>query len=242
MQLVPPPRIPANEVRPGRHWYVTAAAIAVVLTVLGVLGVGFGVYRFSGAVDAVGAVDTGHRFADGDTVTLRLEQGSDKAIWIKDRGPSPAQECRISGPGDPRLTDPGIDVFLTRDETWNPLHTIDVPRRGDYEITCSSKGPSRYAIGGTEGHLTLVGGLMTAALLPLLGIGVGIGIGVCTAIVIVTAVRRHAHRKRLLAERDRHGSTGDGGDGSNGSNGSDGSDSPALAGPPDPAHRKLVSL
>ncbi|QES30068.1 hypothetical protein DEJ47_29725 [Streptomyces venezuelae] len=163
--------------------------IAVVLTVL---GIGIGVYRFTGALDAV---DTGSRFADGDTVTLRLDADSDKAIWIKDRGPSPAQKCTISGPGDPRLTDPGIDVFLTRDETWNPLRTIEVSRPGDHEITCTSEGPSLYAIGDRGGYVTLAVGVIAAVALPALGILIG------TTVVAVTAFRRHAHRGRLLAER-----------------------------------------
>lgn len=34
MQPLAPTQIPANELRPGRHWYAAAAAIAVVLTVL----------------------------------------------------------------------------------------------------------------------------------------------------------------------------------------------------------------
>ncbi|MCF6525259.1 hypothetical protein [Streptomyces sp. JJ36] len=188
MQPFPPPRIPANALRPGRHWYVVAAAVAVVLITLGVT---LGVYRFDNAIDAV---DTDNQFADGDTVTLRLEPESEKAIWIRNRGPSPAQECGITGPGDPRLSDPGIDVFLTRGETWNPLYTIDVPRSGDYEVTCSSQGPSRYAIGDTGGFVASLGGLVLAAFLPVLGIGI------CAVIVLVTAVRRRSHHQRLLAE------------------------------------------
>lgn len=188
MQPFAPPVIPANELRPGRHWYGTAAAIAVVLSVLGVL---VGVYRFNSAIDAV---DTDHQFANGDTFALRLGPESERTIWIRDRGPSPAQECSITGPGDAALADPGIDVFLTRDETWNPLYTIDVPRAGTYEVTCSSQGLSRYAIGDSGGMIALVGGLMLAIALPVLGIII------CGVIVLVTAVRRRGHRKRLLAE------------------------------------------
>ncbi|MEU5686159.1 hypothetical protein [Streptomyces venezuelae] len=157
-----------------------------------VLGLAIGVYRFTGALDAV---DTGRQFADGDTVTLRLGPESDRAIWVESRGPSPAQKCGISGPGNPRLTGPGIDFFLTRDETWNPLRTIEVSRPGDYEITCTSEGPSKYAIGDRGGYVTLVVGLIAAVALPALGILVG------TTIAAVTAFRRRAHRKRLLAER-----------------------------------------
>ena len=195
MQLLPPPQIAAHELRPGRHWYATAAAIAVVLIVL---GVAIGVYRFNNVIDAV---DTDHQFANGDTVTLRLEPEHEKAIWIKERGPSSDQACRITGPGDPGLADPGIDVFLTRDETWNPLHTIRVSRAGDYKITCTSQGPSRYAIGDPGGLVSLGGWLMLASLLPVLGLSIG------ATIVLVTAFRRRGHRKRLLAQR--HGSGGD---------------------------------
>ncbi|WKD30938.1 hypothetical protein [Streptomyces xanthophaeus] len=196
MQPFPPPQIPANELRPGRHWYATATAIAVVLLVLGVV---IGVYRFNSAIDSV---DTGHQFANGDTVTLRLEPGSEKAIWIRDEefgGPA-APECRITGPGDPALTDPGIDVFLTRDETWNPLYTIDVTRAGEYEVTCSSQALSAYAIGDSGAVFAFAGWLVLAIALPVLGIVV------CAVIVLVTAFRRRGHRKRLLAER--HGSGG----------------------------------
>ncbi|MFB6582790.1 hypothetical protein ACFCYC_36220 [Streptomyces sp. NPDC056402] len=190
MQPSAPPQTSANDLRPGRHWYAVAASIAVVLILL---GVAIGAYRFNTAIDSV---DTDHPFANGDTVTLRLEPGSGKTIWIRDEefGPSGARECSITGPGDPRLTDPGIDVFLTRDETWNPLHTIDVPRAGDYEVTCSSPAPSTYAIGDSGGMFAFAGWLMLAALLPMLGIGI------CAVLVLVTALRRRGHRRRLLAE------------------------------------------
>ncbi|MGW6055212.1 hypothetical protein [Streptomyces sp. NPDC055189] len=193
MQPSPSPRIPVNELRPGRHWYATAAAIAVLLIVL---GTAIGVYRFK---DAASSVDTDNQFADGDTVTLRLDPEDEKAIWIRDEefGTSSDRACGITGPGDPGLTDPGIDVFLTRHETWNPLYTTDVPRAGEYKVTCTSQGQgsSRYAIGGPGGFLTFGGWLMLAVLLPLLGITVG------ATIALVTALRRRNHRKRLLAER-----------------------------------------
>ncbi|MFD7910284.1 hypothetical protein ACFV30_06080 [Streptomyces sp. NPDC059752] len=190
MQPFAPPQIPANDLRPGRHWYATAASIAVVLILL---GAAIGAYRFNSAIDSV---DTGHPFANGDTVTLRLEPGSGKTIWIRDQefGPSAAPECSITGPGDPGLSDPGIDVFPTRDETWNPLHTIDVSRAGDYEVSCSSPALSKYAIGDSGGIFAFAGWLMLAVLLPMLGIGI------CAVIVLVTALRRRGHRRRLLAE------------------------------------------
>ncbi|MFJ8144635.1 hypothetical protein ACIQ6R_06110 [Streptomyces sp. NPDC096048] len=187
MQPAPPPRISANELRPGRHWYLTGAAVAVVLIVL---GAAIGVQRFNDLIDAV---DANHRFANGDTVSLRLEPGSEKTIWVRYPGRSPGPECDISGPGDPGLTDPGPDVFLTRDETWMPLHTIDVPRSGDYTVTCSSQALSRYAIGDSGGLVAFAGWLILAISLPALGLGI------CAAIVLVTAVRRSGHRKRLLA-------------------------------------------
>lgn len=87
-------------------------------------------------------------------------------------------------------------MFLTRDETWMPLHTIDVPGAGDYEVTCSSQALSRYAIGDSGGLVALAGWLMLAVLLPLLGIII------CAVIVLVTTFRRRAHRKRLLAARN----------------------------------------
>jgi hypothetical protein len=59
------PRIPANELRPTRHGYVAAAAVAVVLIAL---GVAIGAYRIDKVVDAV---ETEHRFSSGDTVTVR---------------------------------------------------------------------------------------------------------------------------------------------------------------------------
>lgn len=187
MQPLPPPRIPANVLRPGRHWYVTAAAIAVVLIVL---GAAIGVYRFS---HVIYAVDTDNQFANGDTVTLRLDPESEKAIWVKYWGPSPGPKCDITGPGDPGLTDPPSDVFLTRDETWDLLHTFNVSQAGDYAVTCSSHALSRYAIGDTGGIFAFAGGLIPAVLLPILGIGI------CVVIVLVTAIRRSGHRKRLLA-------------------------------------------
>ncbi|MEU9109370.1 hypothetical protein AB0D54_34610 [Streptomyces xanthophaeus] len=195
MQPIAPPRIPANNLRPGRHWYATAASIAVVLIVL---GVAIGVYRFS---NVIGAVDTGRHFANGQTVSLWLDPDSEQAIWIRDEEfePSADPKCSITGPGEPRLTEPGIDVFLTRHETWNPLHAIDVARAGDYEITCTSHASSTYAIGDSGGIFALAGWLILAVALPVLGITL------CAVIVLVTAVRRRIHRKRLLAERQGAG-------------------------------------
>ncbi|MFF4430770.1 hypothetical protein ACFYZ4_16570 [Streptomyces sp. NPDC001513] len=193
MQPFSPPRIPANELRPGRHWYATAAAIAVLLIAV---GAAIGAYAFGNAIDSV---DTGHQFANGDTVTLRLEPGSEKTIWVMYPGRSPGPECDITGPGTAGLTDPGPEVFLTRDETWMPLHTIDVPRAGDYKVTCASQALSRYAIGDSGGLVALAGWLVPAVLLPMLGIGL------CAVIVLVTAFRRRSHRRRLLAERQGSG-------------------------------------
>ncbi|MFA3872398.1 hypothetical protein ABS735_01650 [Streptomyces sp. MMCC 100] len=188
-QPLAPPRTPTGkELRPGRHWYLTAAAIAVVLTVLGLV---IGVYRFSNVLDAV---DTDHQFANGDTVTLRLDPENEQTIWAKYPGVSPGPECDITGPDSPSLTDPAADVFTTRDETWTPVATTDVTRAGDYTVTCSSQALSRYALGAPGGLVALAADLIPAILLPILG--------VTTAIVItlVTAIRRSAHRKRLLAE------------------------------------------
>lgn len=194
MQPSPSSPISAGEIRPGRHWYVTAAVIAGGLIML---GAAIGVHRFK---DAINAVDADNQFANGDTVTVRLDPEHEKAIWMRDDvfGSSSGEACDITGPGDPRLTGPGIDVFLTRDETWNPLYDIDVSRAGEYKVTCTPQGPSRYAIGDPGGLVAFGGWLIVAILVPMLGIGVG------TAIALVTALRRRSHRKRLLAER--HGS------------------------------------
>ncbi|MFE1832177.1 hypothetical protein [Streptomyces yangpuensis] len=196
MKLIPPPRTPANELRPSRRWYAAAGAIAVVLILMGVV---IGAFRFGNAIDSV---DTDHPFANGDVVTLRLEPGSERTIWIRDEefGPSADPRCSITGPGDPVLTDPGVDVFLTRDETWNPLHAIDVPQAGDYEVTCSSDARSKYAIGDSGGLFAFTGWLVLA-----IGLAV-LGVTGCAVIALVTAVRRSRHRKELLAER--HGSGG----------------------------------
>ncbi|NEB80664.1 hypothetical protein G3I40_36465 [Streptomyces sp. SID14478] len=193
MHPFPPPQIAANELRPGRYWYVIAAAIAVVLIVL---GVALGVYRLD---KALGAVDTGHQFANGDTVTVRLDQDGEKAIWTKDPGPGDGRECAISGPGHPRLTDSGADVTLTSGDTWHLLYTAKVSQTGDYAVTCSSMAPSRYAFGNSLHMTALTIGLVLAIALPVLGIGI------CVAIVLITALRRSSHRKRLLAERYGYG-------------------------------------
>ncbi|OLT11248.1 hypothetical protein BJF79_24600 [Actinomadura sp. CNU-125] len=190
MQPTPPLRTPANELRPGRHWYVAAAAIAVALIALGVV---VGASRLG---DATGAVDTGRRFANGDTVTVRVEPGSEVALWAKFPGKSPGPQCDITGPGDPALTDPGTDLFLTRDESWALLYTIDVSQAAGYKIVCESEALSRYAFGGTGGLFSFVGWLIAGVLLSAAGIGAGV------VIAIVTAVRRRAHRRRLRAERD----------------------------------------
>lgn len=187
--------MPPNELRPSRRWYATAGAVAFVLIVM---GVAIGVFRFNNAIDAV---DTDHRFANGDIVTLRLDPGSETTIWIRDEelGPSANPKCSITGPDEPSLTYPGVDVFLSREETWNPLYAIDVPRTGDYQITCSSHASSTYAIGDSGGLFALAGWLILAVSLPILGITIG------AVIALVTAFRRRRHRKQLLAERHDSG-------------------------------------
>ncbi|WP_159041166.1 MULTISPECIES: hypothetical protein [unclassified Streptomyces] len=183
---IPPPPIPADELLPSRHWYAMAGAIAIVLIALGAV---IGAFGFNNAVDSV---DTDHAFANGDTVTLRLEPGGEKSIWVRDQemGPS-APKCSITGPGGPRLADPGIDVFLTRDETWNPLYAVDVQRSDDYQVTCSSDVPSKYAIGDSGGLLVLAGWTVLAIALAALGITT------CAVIILVTAFRRSRHRKQV---------------------------------------------
>ncbi|EGG49616.1 hypothetical protein SGM_0691 [Streptomyces griseoaurantiacus M045] len=194
MQPASAPWTPANAPRPGRRWYVAAAVLPVVTTALGVV---LGVHALRDAVDAV---DTGHRFAGGDTVTLRLDPAHGKSIWIRDRGPSSRQSCDISGPGESALTDPGIDVFLTRKETWNPLFGIDVSQAGEYRVTCSSRGgPSQYALGEAGGLLTLGGRLFPALLLPVVGLFAGL------VLALVTGLRRRGHRRRLSAARPGSG-------------------------------------
>lgn len=188
MQTFPAPRISASELRPGRHWYVTATALAVVLTLVGVV---IGVF---GVKSVMHAVDTDRQFANGDTVTLRLEAGSEKTIWVKYPGAAPGPECAISGPGAPGLGDPGADLFLTWEDTWTPLYTVDVRQAGDYEVTCSSEALSRYAIGGSGGLFALGGRLVVAFLLPVFGIGGGV------VIALVTAFRRRRHRRRLTVQ------------------------------------------
>ncbi|MFE5489795.1 hypothetical protein ACFQ7Z_07505 [Streptomyces virginiae] len=89
-------------------------------------------------------------------------------------------------------------MFLTRDETWNPLYAIDVPRPGDYQISCSSDVRSKFAIGDSGGFLALAGWTVLAIALAALGVTT------CAVIISVTAFRRGRHRKQLLAER--HGS------------------------------------
>ncbi|MFE7410825.1 hypothetical protein [Streptomyces laurentii] len=186
---VPVASIAPKDIRPGRHWYATAAAVALVLTVLSVV---LGMNAVSGVADAV---DDGDQFANGETVTVRLGPDSDKSVWISDPGPGFDSTCVITGPGDPKLTAPGIDVFLTYDQTWNPRYAIEVTRTGDYALTCQAPEPARYALGKSGGFFSLAGRLMTAVLLA------GFGLVACVVIVVVTALRRRGHRERLLAER-----------------------------------------
>ncbi|MBT2413122.1 hypothetical protein J7I94_21590 [Streptomyces sp. ISL-12] len=116
MRPLPSPRIPPNELRPGRHWYATAVAITVALIALGA------------------------------------------AIGVSE------EACALTGPGDPALTGPGIDVFLTRGQTRNALYDIDVSPAGEYEgrlhlrraVPVRRRGPrrrllaERYGSGGSH--------------------------------------------------------------------------------------------
>jgi hypothetical protein len=187
MYPVPPP-IPASELRPRRYWYAVAAAIAVVLIGAGVT---IGVLRFT---KMLGAVDDGPRFGGTGSVTVQLDAGSDKAIWVESRGLSFAPECQITSPGT--LHGSGSDTSIGKGTTtWHLLDTIDVPKTGEYQIRCRSEGTRvQYAIGDSVDVGGFVVGLVLAIVLPI------VGFLSCVVICLITGLRRSSHRKRLVAQ------------------------------------------
>lgn len=186
-----PPRIEPGELRPKRLWYVVAGAVGVVLIGLGVLSL---VRTLTGAIDSI---DKDGRFRSGESLTLNLESGQERAVSVDQlNGSTFRYDCRATGPDDPTLERPEGSFKVTAGgHTWQRVLVLKAHGTGEHTVTCQAGTDTEFAVGEKPERSGFVGGLLLTIGLPV------VGLISCTLIAVLTAVRRGRHRRRLLAER-----------------------------------------
>ncbi|GIJ49638.1 hypothetical protein Val02_65240 [Virgisporangium aliadipatigenens] len=185
--------------RPGRGWYVLAAAIAAVGVLTAPLLVVLGVASFGsvgGTLPSVGA-----RFHGGDETTVELTKdraATVYAVFPQDSDGIARATCEVSGAGEAALTERSYGLSATiEDTTWVVLYDITVDRSGRYTLSCTSDcdrpGTDLYAVGDA-----FEAGGMAAAILGGATAFFGALLVPCFALIvagimaIVTAVRRRS--------------------------------------------------
>ena len=195
------PSIDPKQLRPGRVWYVVAAAIVV----LGVC-VGMGVFALGMTSFISGLPAMEQRFESGSATEMRLSADKKWAVYVSvpegESGPAlaAAADCTGSGDGEITLSRNRANINIgANGEQWQLAYNVTVDQTGTYRLECAfgdeSVGQgSEFAIGeaidlGAFGTLFgSIGALLGAPCLALLVGGV---------IALVAAVRRSSHRKRL---------------------------------------------
>jgi hypothetical protein len=137
-----------------------------------------------------------HTFAPGETVSVPLKRDPQPAFYVTDAG-SPDDSCYALGPGgqriDPRRLSSNTRVTVNDNGTqWHVISRLRLPSDGTYQVTCpktATNAGARYAIGTPPKAARIA----VAILIP-----VG-ALATALVITIITAVRRNAHRRRLMA-------------------------------------------
>lgn len=186
-----PPRIDPGELRPKRLWYVVAGLVAAVLIGLGILSF---VRTLTSAVDSV---DTEGRFRGGESLTLHLEDGQERAVFVDLPDDAESRyDCRVTGPSHPSLYQPRSSFEVSSgDRTWRRVLVLLPHGTGEHTVTCEASQTAEFAVGDKPEPSGLINGFLLTVGLPVLGVIT------CTLIAVLTAVRRGRHRRRLLAER-----------------------------------------
>lgn len=199
-----PPPVPSSELRPGRVWYVVAAAIVAIGVCVGAGVFGFGMYSFIGDLPTME-----QEFDAGSATDAELSKGRKSAIYVAipdGMGSGTrlqlAAQCTGSGDGEITLTKRSADISIgSGGQEWQLVYDVRVDRTGTYRLECTlddGSGEGRFAVGeaidmGTFGKLFgSIGALVGAPCLALLVGGV---------IALIAAVRRSSHKKRLLQQR-----------------------------------------
>jgi hypothetical protein len=135
-----------------------------------------------------------HTFSPGETVTVQLKRHPEPAFYVTDSG-SPDDACYAEDQSGQRIDPHRQSTDITVNDNgvqWHLLSRLTLPSDGTYKVTCvgtSTNATARYAIGTPPDAARIA----TMILIP-----VG-ALAVALVITIVTAVRRGAHRRRLMS-------------------------------------------
>ncbi|MER6028701.1 serine/arginine repetitive matrix protein 2 [Streptomyces sp. NPDC001851] len=184
---IPPPAIPAKDLRPRRIWYLVAALLALVLVGAGTA------FLVVTVKDTLHSVDTARSFSSGDSRTFSFVKGESKAIYVSQSGKGHV-ECRIPEMRSGSMTQPDSSFRITvGSRTWDRVFEVKPGSSGDYALTCTSELPAEFALGDKPRVGATFGGIAAA-------IGCFItAFATAVTIIVVTAVRRSRHRRRLAA-------------------------------------------
>ena len=133
-------------------------------------------------------------FSPGETVTVQLKRHPEPAFYVTDSG-SPDDACYAQDQSGRRIDPHRQSTTVTINDNgvqWHLLSRLTLPSDGTYKVTCtetSTNATARYAVGTPPDAARII----TMILIP-----VG-ALALALVITIVTAVRRRAHRRRLMA-------------------------------------------
>lgn len=144
-------------------------------------------------IDVTGSLPH-HTFGPGETVSVPLKRDPQPGFYVTDAG-SPDDTCYALGPTGQRIDPHPMSVKETVNDNgtqWHVLSRLRLPADGTYQVTClktATNAGARYAMGTP---------FDAARTIMMILIPVG-ALLIALVITIVTAVRRNAHRRRLMA-------------------------------------------
>jgi hypothetical protein len=144
-------------------------------------------------IDVTGALPH-HTFGPGETVSVHLKRDPQPGFYMTGAG-SLDDTCYALGPTGQRINPHRMSINVTVNENgtqWYVLSQLRLPADGTYQLTClktATNAGARYAVGTplNAGRTIMMILIPVGALL------------IALVITIVTAVRRNAHRRRLMA-------------------------------------------
>ncbi|MGH3322130.1 MAG: hypothetical protein ACRDN9_18550 [Streptosporangiaceae bacterium] len=186
-QPAAPASVDPRELRPRRIWYVIGPSVFVLCCLIAV-----GIFVWTLAKPFSGFTEL-----DNGSTTVQLTPNEDKSLYAS--RPSalalPGKvPCQVTGPGQSRFKPVFGSETLTKNGTkWYAIAHVHVTSEGGYRFSCTSPAGVRFAVGSKFSVGGLLSGIFAIIAIPL------VGFLICGAILLVTALRRNAHKKRLLA-------------------------------------------
>lgn len=205
----PKPKIPSDELRPGRWWYLLSG-LAVVATLAGAIALfASGGERVSSLASVFTELTAFE--APGET-TVQLEAGDEQAIYrqtFSGFGQVPGGQaltelrCRVADPGGaavPLDETLGLSTLDLNQNRYVTEFTFEAAQSGEYAVRCTLPGGGQAGLlVGPEVKIGEIFGLVGSFLL---GVAVLLlGLAVAAAIAVPVAVMRWRHRARLQNER-----------------------------------------